>query len=209
MANLIITVIAIALVAVASLMGAYYGGSAFLNNQSAAQASTAMNQGQQLAGAWQAYLGDNLNTVPSDVYGTATAAGLSTGPAGTPQYIAQWPQIPQGAGEAAESNWGIISNSGHYYAVAPVAKSSTSATPDTNASSCARINKTATGTSSLTPPSAGTLAALVVAGNNTFGCALNSGITFTYLTNSATGGNPTITPGALGTGYYVVYYELS
>ena len=66
MANLIITVIAIALVAVASLMGAYYGGAAFLNNQSAANASTVLNESQQIAGAWQSYLGDNLNVAPTD-----------------------------------------------------------------------------------------------------------------------------------------------
>ena len=37
----------LALVAVAALMGAYYGGSAFANNQSAANAATLLNLGQQ------------------------------------------------------------------------------------------------------------------------------------------------------------------
>lgn len=71
MANLIITVIAIALVAIATLMGAYYGGSAFLNNQQAASASTFLNQGQQAAGAWQAFNAAN-NVSPSAGIGAGT-----------------------------------------------------------------------------------------------------------------------------------------
>ncbi len=53
MANLIITVIAIALVAVASLMGAYYGGQAFTEGRDQANAATVLNQGQQLAAAFR------------------------------------------------------------------------------------------------------------------------------------------------------------
>lgn len=52
MANLIVTVIAIALVAVASLMGAYYGGAAFLQGAERANAASLVAQGQQMAGAW-------------------------------------------------------------------------------------------------------------------------------------------------------------
>jgi len=48
MANLIITIIAIALVAVAALMGAYYGGTAFNQGQEKAKASSIMNQAAQI-----------------------------------------------------------------------------------------------------------------------------------------------------------------
>ena len=59
MSNLIITIISIALVAVAALMGAYYGGTAFLQGQAKAQANALINQGQQIAAAWQVYAANN------------------------------------------------------------------------------------------------------------------------------------------------------
>lgn len=51
MANLIITIISIALVAVAALMGAYYGGAAFLQGQAKARANAWLNQAQQIVAA--------------------------------------------------------------------------------------------------------------------------------------------------------------
>ena len=165
MANLIITVIAIALVAVASLMGAYYGGSAFLNNQSAANASTVLNQGQQLAGAWQAYLGDNLNTPPT------TAAALITA-----NYLAQIPTAPAAAGSVNAAPIFIGFANTHYYAYADVGHPSTS-TPatDPNASACLRIVKTATGSNtqsiqSLAPGAIASTTGTSGSGNATFGC---------------------------------------
>jgi len=53
MANLIITIIAIALVAVAALMGAYYGGTAFNQGQEKAKAASLMNQAAQIQAAVQ------------------------------------------------------------------------------------------------------------------------------------------------------------
>lgn len=58
MANLIITIISIALVAVAALMGAYYGGSAFIQGQAKANANTLIAQGEQLVAAWSVYAAD-------------------------------------------------------------------------------------------------------------------------------------------------------
>ena len=52
MANLIITVISIALVAVAALSAAYYGGSAFMDGQKKAQTNQLITQAEQIAGAW-------------------------------------------------------------------------------------------------------------------------------------------------------------
>ncbi len=57
MANLIITIISIALVAVAALMGAYYGGTAFLEGQAKAKANQIIAAAQQIDGAvnlWRA-----------------------------------------------------------------------------------------------------------------------------------------------------------
>ncbi len=166
MANLIITVIAIALVAVASLMGAYYGGSAFLNNQSAANASTVLNQGQQLAGAWQAYLGDNLNVAP------VNASLLVTN-----GYVAQIPDHPEAPGPiaagpmyigSATATVGGVSGT-HYFAYADMGKS----TVDPVGSSCIRIIKTAVGTAPAAVPTAaqGAIFNTATTGNGTFGCA--------------------------------------
>ena len=59
MSNLIITVISIALVAVAALMGTYYGGSAFMEGQAKAQANSFIAGAQQVAAAWQMYAVNN------------------------------------------------------------------------------------------------------------------------------------------------------
>ncbi len=67
MANLIVTVIAIALVAVASLMGAYYGGSAFLKGSAKAAASALVNQGQQIAAGWVLFANDNGGVAPTNI----------------------------------------------------------------------------------------------------------------------------------------------
>ncbi|HCM83815.1 MAG TPA: hypothetical protein PKW15_08280 [Alphaproteobacteria bacterium] len=59
MANLIITIISIALVAVAALMGAYYGGQAFLQGQAKARANRVIAQGEQIVAAWSVYAANN------------------------------------------------------------------------------------------------------------------------------------------------------
>ena len=88
MSNLIVTVIAIALVAVASLMGAYYGGSAFLEGSAKANASTLVNQGQQITGAWALKHNDTANpTISSNL------SELTSG-----NYLSAIPTAPSGAG---------------------------------------------------------------------------------------------------------------
>lgn len=59
MANLIITIIAIALVAVAALMSAYYGGAAFLEGQTKARVNGLVSQVQQILAGMQLYALDN------------------------------------------------------------------------------------------------------------------------------------------------------
>lgn len=87
MANLIITIISIALVAVAALMGAYYGGTAFLQGQTKAYANTFVSQGEQLIAAWSIYSADHGGNW------TITALGdLSN----SPSYITSVPVTPVG-----------------------------------------------------------------------------------------------------------------
>ena len=198
MANLIITVIAIALVAIASLMGAYYGGSAFLNNQSAANASTVLNQAQQIAGAWNAYLADNLNTAP------ATLTALVTN-----NYLAQVPTAPAEAGGVNSTAMSVAPNAAgtHYFAYADLGVpggNDTIAAPG-NFSACFRVLKTSLGPSAAEAlsgvPSAayGAIYNTASIGNGTFGCAKSTGAAPTAL-----GGSGTIPPA----GHYVMEYLL-
>jgi len=59
MSNLIITIISIALVAIAALMAAWYGGSAFSNGAVTAQANTMIAQAEQIASAIRLWSSDN------------------------------------------------------------------------------------------------------------------------------------------------------
>ena len=66
MANLIITIISIALIAVATLMGAYYGGQAFLNAQLKARVNEINNVLDQIAAGVHVYSGLNgVETFPA------------------------------------------------------------------------------------------------------------------------------------------------
>ncbi|MCT4575176.1 MAG: hypothetical protein N4A43_02855 [Alphaproteobacteria bacterium] len=76
MANLIITIIAIALVAVAALMGAYYGGTAFNQGQEQAKLSTLINEGSQIVAALTMY--DAMEDA-NFVFGTDDLDDLKTG----------------------------------------------------------------------------------------------------------------------------------
>ena len=199
MANLIITVIAIALVAVASLMGAYYGGSAFLNNQAAAGASTVMNEGQQVAGAWQNYMSDNYNATP------ATVTALVTN-----NYLQTVPIVPAAANHAAATAVYVAPYGGHNYLFAdvgtPTVGQATYADPASAA--CQKIVKTATGATiptaqantAATGLAAGNIASSATYGNQTFGCAVLSAALAGGLAGSGT---------APAAGDYVLEYRLN
>ena len=77
MANLIVTVIAIALVAIASLMGAYYGGQAFLKGSVKANANSYINQGSQIAGAFALFVNEANGQVPNDIATLVTSGYLN------------------------------------------------------------------------------------------------------------------------------------
>ncbi len=66
MANLIITVISIALVAVAAVMGAYYGGSAFMEGQSKARNNGVINVIQQTEVAYNLCMAQEPNARNAD-----------------------------------------------------------------------------------------------------------------------------------------------
>lgn len=59
MFNLIVAVISIALIAAMAAASIFYGGSAFGSGTAQAQASTLVNNGQQISGAQQLYMIDN------------------------------------------------------------------------------------------------------------------------------------------------------
>ncbi len=91
MANLIITIISIALVAVAALMGAYYGGEAFIKSQTKAKISQITSAYSQVASAWHLHALNN----------SGNYTGLTAGSSGSriednlvPTYLAQSPSIP-------------------------------------------------------------------------------------------------------------------
>jgi hypothetical protein len=89
MANLIITIISIALVAVAALMGAYYGGTAFLQGQGKAYANAIIGQGEQLVAAWSIFAADRGGSW-SDLSDLATLSVSTSGPA----YLSSLPVSP-------------------------------------------------------------------------------------------------------------------
>lgn len=106
MANLIITIISIALVAVAALMGAYYGGNAFINAQNKARAGTLVTQSSQIIAAlklWQIanYADITLGPAWNGVAGTSSSL--------VPDYLTQIPRPPAGY-----NNWlvGYVNSSG-------------------------------------------------------------------------------------------------
>lgn len=86
MANLIITIISIALVAVAAIMGAYYGGAAYNEAQVKARANEIVNGAKQIAAAWQLWGLNNSSTS----YGFPTAEFSDTL---VPYYLAQIPTV--------------------------------------------------------------------------------------------------------------------
>ena len=92
MANLIITIISIALVAITVLVGAFYGGSAFSNYQAKAQATQIISDVDQVASAWRLYAINNANNYylphAGDALGYGTESDL------VPQYLTSWISYP-------------------------------------------------------------------------------------------------------------------
>ena len=103
MANLIITIISIALVAIAVLMGAYYGGTAFSNGAISSQASQMISGADQIASAWQLYAVDH-----GGQHNLADWNNASGSTSLVPQYLSTFPVLPKSAqhGYDSDANWG-------------------------------------------------------------------------------------------------------
>jgi ABC-type oligopeptide transport system substrate-binding subunit len=67
MFNLIVAVISIALIAAMAAASIFYGGAAFGSGTAQAQASTLVNNGQQVSGAQQLYMIDNSGNRANDI----------------------------------------------------------------------------------------------------------------------------------------------
>ena len=94
MANLIITIISIALVAIAALMGAYYGGAAFFTGSTKAIANTIVSQASQINAAiqiWAMQRGGNFS-LPGSTTGYAGPASYEDL---TPELLSSWPVVPR------------------------------------------------------------------------------------------------------------------
>ena len=97
MSNLIVTIISIALVAVATIMAAFYGGTAYSNYQINATANAIMNEAQQILQAERMW---STNNNQPDISGMGTAGASGTGmsmlvASGT---LTTWPALAGGIG---------------------------------------------------------------------------------------------------------------
>jgi len=93
MVNLVITILSIALVAIAAVMAVWYGGSSFMNQQAKADANTMIQNMQQMAAAIQLYAtqqnGGNVS-FPVTIDGTTASIGTYL----MPTYIQEMPYLP-------------------------------------------------------------------------------------------------------------------
>ena len=151
MFTLIITIIAIALVAALAVASLYYGGSAFTQGTAKAEASALVAQAQQISAANDLFANDNAGS-----FATATTDLTSNG------YLSAWPQIPASVGGI----WALTS-----------ATEDQETATITNIAVCNEVNAEAQGTASGTTPA---MPATVSSATTQFGCAgTTSGTSFT------------------------------
>ena len=100
MSNLIITIISIALVAVAVVMGVYYGGAAYQDASAQAAANKMLSDVTQIAAAFQQYVSatGSTDTPTNTGYGDQDFAFLVS-----QNYLTQQPTIPSGI--VLSSDW--------------------------------------------------------------------------------------------------------
>jgi hypothetical protein len=110
MSNLIITCIAIGVMALAAMMAVYYMGSTYQSSLSSATASSTLNEADQLAGMWKNFLVGNLMSPPGD-WSELIQAG----------YLENVMEYSPGIGTQTEDHYFQIwpdDNGEHYYAIA-------------------------------------------------------------------------------------------
>jgi hypothetical protein len=110
MFQLIVSVIAIALIAALAIASLYYGGNAFSGSTSKAQVTALVNQAQQISGGAALYKTDNAGT-PIDAIADLTPDYLQAIP--TP------PQVAQG------SSWLVTTDGAYAYISVPAANIAT------------------------------------------------------------------------------------
>jgi hypothetical protein len=148
--QLIIAIIAIALVAVLAVASLYYGGTAFSTGSARAAASTAVSQAQQISAADVLYQNDNAGKYAASV--TDLVSGT---------YLQSEPKLPNNIGGAA---WSLDPTSGMVF------------TTIANSEVCLQINKqngTDTTPTAASLDGAGLLAAMATASNQ-YGCFADS-----------------------------------
>lgn len=91
MANLVITIISIALVAVAALMGAYYGGNAFIEGQRKALVSSIIESAKQTAAAWHLWVSNHPGSTTLVYPGSDTVIEYNL----VPDYLTQTPAFSE------------------------------------------------------------------------------------------------------------------
>ena len=104
MFSLIISIIAIALVAALALASIYYGGDAFQEGTAKAEASTVINQGQQVQAAFTMAEIDEKDEVAG---GITLATLVSDG------YLKENPQVRNNGGWAFDSTNDVVTQSVH------------------------------------------------------------------------------------------------
>jgi len=157
MFQLIIAIIAIALVAVLAVASLYYGGSAFSNGSTKAAASTVVSQAQQISAADVLFQNENAGGYAADV-----AALVSS------NYLASAPSMPAKIG----SNLEMLSGTAHVFGTVA------------NAEICKAINdQTGFDNSAVTDDGTGTsLASALTTANVQYGCAADNAATPTKWT---------------------------
>lgn len=160
MFNLIVAVISIALIAAMAAASIFYGGTAFGSGTAQAQASTLINNGQQISGAQQLYMIDNSGNRNS-VNDMTAANGLVT--EGYLQAVPTAPANSTGSDATDTGTW-LISANGEF-AYIPLNTANGGANTSPAATVCAEVISQVSATDNVTIASdMATVAAATAAG---------------------------------------------
>lgn len=150
MFQLIIAVLAIALIAALAIASLYYGGSAFSNGSAKAAASTVVSQAQQVNAADVLFQNDNAGAYATDIAALVSA-----------NYLKAAPVLTTNIG--GTTGWSIDSTDGMVY------------TDVANEQICTQINQQV-GVSTNPSATDGTPASLNTAITAQYGCAVVAGV---------------------------------
>lgn len=110
MANLIVTIMAIGILAAASLAGLYYGGQAYMDAQSTAEANAIVSQATQIESAWRAWVRDNGGTLRTD-----SNSNWASDPATLTNFSSYLAVIPHPNIDITVQSGGNAATPGNYY----------------------------------------------------------------------------------------------